>query len=151
MSSFVRATWPTYHRTNLSNIWQIFLNTIELLAKSKVFENIWNFLKNRHLCKISQKIHKNQAKKCLDSKKLRHFEILIAACQATIKRFTKKSWIIFTKFFPINDFIYTFLFFNSNFICLRTPNGSTAFNIVLKIPRRSIARKQNFIIRIISC
>ena len=31
-------------------IWRLYLNTIELLAKSRVFENVGNFLENSHFC-----------------------------------------------------------------------------------------------------
>ena len=34
------------------HIWQLSLNIIELIAKSRVFENNWIFLKNKHLCEI---------------------------------------------------------------------------------------------------
>ena len=38
----------------------LFLNTIERLAKSRVSKDIWNFLRNRHLCKILLKVPENK-------------------------------------------------------------------------------------------
>ena len=91
------------------------LNTIEYLAKSRVFENIWNFQKNKHICEISQNIPK-KSKKWYNSKAIKIFEIMVAACSIVIKSFAKMSWHFFSTFFPENKFFYTFLFYFFMFI-----------------------------------
>ena len=51
--------WTNFLLAKKIRVRQLSLNTIELPGKSMVFENIWNFLENKHLCEISLKIPKN--------------------------------------------------------------------------------------------
>ena len=52
MSSFVGVTWTNFLLTKSIHIWQLSLNSIERFAKSKIFENTCNIMKNRHFCEI---------------------------------------------------------------------------------------------------
>ena len=77
------------------------------LSKSMAFENIWNFLKNRHFCDISLKVHKKIKKVPL----LKNYQEFWNCDCFMSDRNQKERILYFPQFFPVSDFFYTSVFF----------------------------------------
>ena len=93
------------------DIWLLFLNSMEWPAISRLFQNIRNFLRNRHFWEILQKNMKNQ-KSVFQVQKL--WRILI---------------IFFLQKFHRKVNFFTVLSFLSKLYFLRSPYDSTTSNI----------------------
>ena len=96
------------------------------MAKSWLFVNIYKFLKNRHYFKFHWKILK-KTKRWHNSKTF----ILNVTCPTAIIR-SKKNYF-FSNFFLEKYSLNIFCFFSSYYVFLRSPYGSTAHNIWLKL------------------
>ena len=115
-------------------IWQLSLKTIEWLAKPRLFDNIWNFIRNRYSSEISLIIHK-KSNKCHNSKTITNYKILIALCSTAIKSSTKKKRVnnFFSNFSRKVFFFTLFCFFLQILFVLRSPSDSTALMIWLRL------------------
>ena len=94
---FCRSCLTNFPLAKLVHLCQLSLNTIERVAISRVFENIWNCLKNRDFCEI---LLKNQKGDIYNKKNIKNIEILITACQPALDSFFLKELIVCFQIFP---------------------------------------------------